>query len=108
MSTLINYKVTKLWASPNPINEFNDVVVNVYFDIIATDTETGAVGLYHGIANLESPEENQENFIPYDQLAEEQLVNWIKLKYGVEATLLWEQQAISQTTVNVPKTAVPW
>lgn len=105
MTTDIKYTVTKLWASPETVNGFDDVVFNVFFDIIATD-ESNNVGKFNGIVNLDPPAEDHKGYIPYKDLSENQLIEWTKNSLGEDAIQNMERQAIESIVIR--ENPLPW
>jgi hypothetical protein len=62
--------ITAMYTVPNPTG----YVVNVLFNVSGTD------GTY--TANIDSnitftPEQNQPDFVPYDQLTQDEVIGWI-------------------------------
>lgn len=74
---MINYK----WEILDLKREVEDgYVFNVYYNIIANEDNMFATKT--GIVNLERPEEGK--LIPYENLTEELILEWIKDKMGEE------------------------
>ena len=68
----INYTTTiqSMYTVPNPTG----YVVNVIFEVSGTDgTNTASIG---GNINF-TPEQNQPDFVPYDQLTQAEVLAWI-------------------------------
>jgi hypothetical protein len=103
MTASIEYKVTGLWHSPERINGFEQMVFNIFFDIIATD-DAGNKGFFSGSCNLEPAPEGTENYTPYINLTELQLIDWVKSHYDTAVIDNMEQQAIASIKVS----GLPW
>jgi hypothetical protein len=105
MNIQYTYTITKLWAYPETINGFDNVVLNIFFDITATDTVTGNTGIFSGVENIEPPEEGSSNFINYDSLSEEQVIEWLITSLGESRLEPMKEQARNEITTE---TALPW
>jgi hypothetical protein len=70
MATTYTTTINQMFTVPNPTG----YVVNVIFTVSGTDgTNTADIG-----GNITfTPEQNEQNFIPYDQLTEAQVIGWI-------------------------------
>ena len=105
MAINYTYSITKLWASPEEINGFSDVVLNIFFDITATDSETSNTGIFNGSWNISPPPENSENYTPFSSLTQSQIISWLHTSLG-EARESMEAQA--RASITVAETALPW
>ena len=105
MAITYTYTITKLWASPEEVNGFSDVVLNIFFDITATDSSTGTTGVFSGVANIEPPEEGAINFVSYSSLTEQQIIQWLKTSLGLSQLEPMEAQAAQ--SIKQPS-ALPW
>ena len=62
--------ITAMYTVPNPTG----YVVNVIFNVSGTD------GTYSAFVNGNiqfTPEQNQPDFVPYDQLTQDEVIGWI-------------------------------
>jgi hypothetical protein len=68
--TTFTTTITQMFTVPNPTG----YVVNVLFNVSGTDgTYTAEIG-----GNIRfTPEQNQPDFIPYDQLTQDEVMGWI-------------------------------
>jgi hypothetical protein len=108
MTYTITYKINKLWASPEPVNGFSNVVGNVFFTITATDNTTSISGSQEFVANLKEPQTSNAQFVPYNELSEAQLLTWAKNSYTGNAVELMEAQVVSIMNKNVFNKSLPW
>ena len=62
--------ITAMYTVPNPTG----YVINVIFNVSGTDgTYTAEIG-----GNIQfTPEQNQPDFVPYDQLTQDEIIGWI-------------------------------
>lgn len=105
MAINYTYTITKLYASQQEINGFSDVVLNIFFDITATDTETNKTGVFNGVWNIEPPQENSGDFIAYADLTEQQVMTWLHNSLGELRKESMEQNAL----INMPtEKSLPW
>lgn len=105
MTIEYTYTITKLWASPETINGFENVVLNIFFDITATDTSTSNTGVFSGVANIEPPEEGAINFVSYSSLTEQQIIQWLKTSLGLSQLEPMEAQAARSIEQSL---TLPW
>lgn len=74
MPTRYNYLIGGL-SKVSDANSLPDVVTRISFSYVGED-ENGVVGLYNGTILL--PEPSSQDFIPFDDLSQEQMIEWIK------------------------------
>ena len=62
--------ITAMYTVPNPTG----YVINVIFNVSGTDgTYTAEIG-----GNIQfTPEQNQPDFVPYDQITQDEIIGWI-------------------------------
>lgn len=77
MTISYEWKIEQIKLYPE-IDKFKDVVFEVYWRINATDGQNTST--VYGSIIIELNKDNK--FIPYDQLTEEQVINWTKNSIG--------------------------
>ncbi len=105
MAITYTYTITKLWASPEEVNGFSDVVLNIFFDITATDTETSKTGVFSGVWNIDPPEPNDPNFVPFASLTQDEVIAWLQTSLGSERRANMEKNARDNISSQPP---LPW
>lgn len=78
---------------------------------VVSKTEGGASGAMNGSISFPAKDPSDPNFIPYDDLTEEQVVNWVKTEMGGNQVAAYEAAVQAQIDKQInPKTAsgVPW
>lgn len=103
----MQWNITRMDAYPEYEGQQN-VVSTVSW--IITKTESGYKGTLMGATDV-SPHVG-ENFIPYNQLTEEQVVLWVKTALGESAVAAYEasvqQQINNQITPVIVTPELPW
>ena len=97
--------IEKMYTVPNPTG----YVVNIIFEVSGTDgTNTASIG---GNINF-TPEQNQPDFVPYDQLTEAQVIGWINAATDNQANYYANIDGQIASIVNPPVSpssqALPW
>lgn len=69
------WKITSL--SKTSTEDLSDVVVQTYWTVTGTDSE-GRQGVFHGATPFESQSVDAENFVPFSELREQTVVDWLK------------------------------
>lgn len=75
------YKIENMDTLKETVNGCSNVVINVYFKVEAFDIDTGASCFYKNNANLSVPKSNI-NFIPFNNLTEENVITFVKESLG--------------------------
>lgn len=85
-----------------------DMVFNVHWSLTAR--EDNYVGYAYGSVSV--PLADEENFTPYEDLTEEQVLQWVKDALGEEAVLRYEQivaqEIETQKNPPVVRPPLPW
>jgi len=85
-----------------------DMVFNVHWNL--TGTEDNYVGYAYGSVSV--PLADEENFTPYEELTQEQVIGWVKDALGEEQVLNYEAnvaaQIEAQRNPTVVKPPLPW
>ena len=102
------WTITTLDCKPN-VDGLVDYVVTAHWDCTATD------GTYSGrVYNTTSFEvdPNKPNYVPYADLTEAQVVEWVQASLGAETVAATEENVLQQieTQKNPPlvSPALPW
>lgn len=74
MTTFV-WSVTKMYCKPQEDN-YQDVVISAYWQCVGTDGDFSVTAL--GSSDFEL----STNFVPYDQLTEEEVLDWCWASYG--------------------------
>jgi hypothetical protein len=97
-------KINSMYTLPNPTG----YVVNVLFTVSGTDgTHTAQIG-----GNLSfTPEANESNYIPYDQLTQATVLGWINESGqlpNLEANIDGQIASMVTPPVSPTNTPLPW
>lgn len=98
--------------------DFNDLVIGTRWKVTGTD-EDGNEGSFDGATPLDIPDADEAGYIPYSELTEEIVLNWIKehVSGSNPGTNYWDHingrilQSIDEkkwTRVEVGETDLPW
>ena len=105
MAVNYTYTITKIFPSEEEVNGFSDVILQVAFDITATDTETNKTGVFSGSWSIQPPEENYADFTPYADLTEQQVLTWLHNNLGDSRKEIMEQNAVKNMS---NEKSLPW
>ena len=104
--------ITHTWSIQNlrQLNDGTGTVCDVHFSVDSVDGE------FHvdsgDVVSLNT--ENIENFVSYENLTEEMVINWVKQTLGQDADNLesnhtyWIEQAKNPPKPTVISTPLPW
>ena len=104
----VTWKIEQMECYPK-YNTFNDVVFTVHWRVNAQEEQCHATN--YGTVNLTISDEI-DSFVPYNELTQEQVIQWVKNTMGETAVANIEQNVIDQInkqknpTVVVP--TLPW
>ena len=107
MTINYTYSITKLWTNPEEINGHSQAVLNVFFKVVAIESETGKTAEFNNVANLQEPE-SDSNFIPYSELTEEMIINMVKDSFGESAIETLEQSLANELQAMYTQPDLPW
>lgn len=104
--------ITHKWSvhQMEQLNDDSGTIVRVDYIVNSTDGNNSIQS--HGTIELEV--ENIENFIPYENLTEEIVLNWIKIKLGSSLggheinNSSWVESVANPPTSNIIITNLPW
>ena len=105
MAIIYTTTIQSMYTVPNPTG----YVVNVIFEVSGTDgTNTASIG---GNINF-TPEQNQPDFVPYDQLTEAEVLAWINEATDNQANYYANIDGQIKSIVNPPVSPasqpLPW
>ena len=98
--------INSMYTVPNPTG----YVVNVLFSVYGDDGQGHTASIDGNISF--TPEQNQPNFIPYDQLTQAEVMGWINEATDNQANYYANIDGQIASIVNPPvspsNTALPW
>ena len=103
--TTFTTTITSMYTVPNPTG----YVVNVLFNVSGTDgTYTAEIG-----GNITfTPEQDQPDFVPYDQLTQAEVIGWINTATNNQENYYANIDGQLNSLVNPPvppeNTPLPW
>jgi len=96
------------------INNGNGIVTRIDYKVVSRDEDTSTATSYPDFVQLETENIDMENFIPYNELTEEKVIQFgkDKLKHGVEMIENGNAREI-QNKINPPTPSaitenLPW
>jgi len=105
MATIFTTTITAMYTIPNPTG----YVVNVQFNVSGTD------GTYTANINGQlvfNPEQNQPDFVPYDQLTQDEVIGWINTATNNQENYYANVQGQINSMINPPVSPssqpLPW
>jgi hypothetical protein len=104
----INYSwvITEL-ERESTINGLSDVIIRVRYRYIGTDSETQLTGEFFGATPMPLP--SSENFIPYSELTEQNIIDWLLLKANIDHMKeKIEQQITQKMSPPIVDFTLPW
>jgi hypothetical protein len=108
MSVTYTWEITSINAAN--LEEFPQAVVQTYWKKVGTD-ENGFTGEFIGATPFREVTVPPEEFVPFDQLTEEIVLEWIKAvvvgdyEQHVNTQI---QKKIDQAKINATPVAMPW
>jgi hypothetical protein len=89
MALAYTWKLTGLVKSNPPSLNVSNVIIGTRWEVVGTDTD-GNEGKFSGATPFNLSTVDPNNFTPYDQLTEEQVLGWIKsVVSGSASTNYW-------------------
>ena len=91
----------------------NDVIVGTQWELKGTD-ELGNSGVFNGATPFEMSKVDPENFVSYENLTEEMVLDWIKAVVvgnywdHVEMQILRQISLLKNPEVEVNSAGLPW
>jgi hypothetical protein len=113
MSTTYTWEITGL-KKVDSTNGLQNAILEVMWKKIGTDTDTGIQGEFEGRTKFSPSQIDPSNFVPFNQLTAEQVIDWIKqiVTGGYEITVNERiQQDIDSkkhTVVELSTGNFPW
>jgi hypothetical protein len=71
------WKINTLSKQNNPAAGLNDVIIQAFWECKGTN-EDNIFGTFYGATPFNLDEVDPENFIPYEELTEEQVLGWVQ------------------------------
>ena len=104
------WKIKSIKKQDEPSLQLDDIVVQIYWECTGTD-ENNISGTYHGATSWFAWQADAENFIPYNDLTEADVIGWVE--NAVNMSLINEQilkqiSAIAHPITEVGSDALPW
>lgn len=90
------WKVRKLVQK----NDESGLVIQVFYKVYSTDGQYS----YASAANIELETENLSNFVPYENLTEEMVLQWVRDKLGPDSGDL---EQINADWINAARNPIP-
>ena len=107
MANEYTWSITELQCVPS-LNGLTDVVKYIMYRLYATDGQYGAV--HQDKLELSSP--NPSDFIPYDNLTQEQIIAWVQTTLGQSAVnnMIANLDQLIEADANPPTVnkSLPW
>lgn len=94
-------------------SDLSDVVIGTRWELTGTD-EDGISGTFYGATPFSLNKVDPNNFTPYEQLTQEQVLDWIKgfvtdkYKEHVESQIQKQIDAIKNPSNEVEDRSFPW
>jgi hypothetical protein len=112
MAITYTWKVTNL-KKLDSIEGLSDVAVHARWTRTGTDAD-GYSGEFNGATPLRLPDSGSSNFTPFEELSEEQVIEWIKGE--IASNMGYEEHIVTQITkqINAKKNPIvevnmlPW
>ena len=73
MNITYSWKIMSLFKQT--VDSLQDVVIRVKYHYVGIDSVSGEQGKFEGVSPLPTP--TQEGFIPFDQLTEQNVIEWL-------------------------------
>lgn len=105
------WKLTKLKRATTA--EIENAVVQTYWELTGTD-EDGDTGVFTGATPVDINTVDPDNFIPYEQLTEQDVLSWVQAvvvggyKEHVEEQILKQIQAKKSVLAEDSEKDFPW
>jgi hypothetical protein len=105
------YAVTSLKKTTD--GSIDNVVVQTNWTCTGTD-EDGYSGVFNGATPFPLSSVDPDNFIPYEQLTEADIIGWIEAvvvgsyKEHIDAQIMKQIALIKDPVVEVPSNELPW
>lgn len=98
-------KITHTWIIKNlrQINDGSGVVARVDYKVVSKDKDTSTAVVYPDSVQLETENIDTDTFVPYNELTEEQVIQFVKDKLGDEVKQIEDNNVIQiQNKINPP------
>lgn len=102
MTTTFSLKITQIDCIPYQ-NDQTDVVFKVHWSYTGTNEDNRSAG-YGGTTAI--PHVTGESFIPYDQLTEQQVVDWVLNAWTPEQLNFY--RGVIESQLNIKTAPIPW
>ena len=77
MAVSYSWAVTQMTKKPQ-VDDVNDVVVHVRWNLTGTESTTGTQGSFPGATPFELDSDNTGSFVAFDDLTEEIVIGWLE------------------------------
>lgn len=111
MSLIYVYAVTSLKKTTD--GSIDNVVVQTNWTCTGTDAD-GDSGVFNGATPFPLSSVDPDNFIPYEELTEADIIGWIEAvvvgsyKEHIDAQIMKQIALIKDPVVEVPSNELPW
>jgi dTDP-4-dehydrorhamnose reductase len=115
MALTYTWKINGLKKQDNPSLQLNDIIIQTYWECIGTD-EDGNSGTFNGATPFNPDQVDINNFTTYENLTENQVLDWIKNVVGsntvykahIDEQIQKQINVITNSVVAVDAQALPW
>jgi hypothetical protein len=115
MALTYTWKIKSIKKQDNPSLQLNDIIIQTYWECIGTD-EDGNSGTFNGATPFNPDQVDINNFTTYENLTENQVLDWIKNVVGsntvykahIDEQIQKQINAITNSVVTVDAQALPW
>ena len=111
MTLTYTWAITSLKKTTD--GNISNVVVQTYWTCTGTDAD-GDSGTFNGATPFPLSDVDPDNFIPYEQLTEADVLSWIQAvvvgayKEHIDAQIMKQIALIKDPVVEVPSNELPW
>jgi hypothetical protein len=115
MALTYTWKINSIKKQDNPSLQLNDIIIQTYWECIGTD-EDGNSGTFNGATPFNPDQVDINNFTTYENLTENQVLDWIKNVVGsntvykahIDEQIQKQINVITNSVVTVDAQALPW
>ena len=106
MDLSYEWTITGLKKAPS-LDGLSDVITHIKFQYIGTDADSGESASFLGACPIDTPD--SESFTAFDDLTEEQVIEWAKANHPVDRmNNVIEKQINQKITPKNVKALLPW
>jgi hypothetical protein len=116
MNLTYTWEITGLKKTIHPSLQLDNVIIQTYWTVTG-ENEQGLKGVFNGATPFDLNQVDPDNFIPYENLTESQVIQWIQNEVNKHGDSYWEhinsriiEQINTQieTVVNISQEQLPW